>query len=49
MPAVSEKQRRFMMAELSRMHHGKRTRTEMTSKQLHDFGRVKRKRKRKKH
>ncbi len=37
MPAKSEKQRKFMGAELSRKRSGKKTKTGMTAKQLHDF------------
>ena len=37
MPAKSEKQRRFMGAELSRKRAGKKTRTDMTESQLEDF------------
>ena len=37
MPAKSEKQRRFMGAELGRKRSGKKTRTKMTAKQLRDF------------
>lgn len=37
MPAVSEKQRRFMGAELSRKREGKKTRTGMSEQQLKDF------------
>lgn len=37
MPAVSEKQRRFMGAELSRKRAGKKTKTGMSTKQLRDF------------
>lgn len=44
MPAVSEKQRRFMGAELARKRAGKSTRTGMSEQQLRDFAR-KRKRK----
>lgn len=36
-PAVSEKQRRFMGAELARKRAGKKTRTGMTEKQLEEF------------
>ena len=36
-PAVSEKQRRFMGAELNRKRHGKKTQTGMSEKQLRDF------------
>ena len=37
MPAVSEKQRRFMGAELSRKRAGKKTQTGMNEKQLEEF------------
>lgn len=37
MPAKSEKQRRFMGAELARKRAGKKTRTAMTEKQLREF------------
>ena len=37
MPAVSEKQRRFMGAELGRLRAGKKTRTGMSEQQLSDF------------
>lgn len=37
MPAKSEKQRKFMGAELSRARAGKKTRTGMSPKQLKDF------------
>lgn len=36
-PAVSEKQRRFMGAELRRKRSGKKTRTGMSEKQLRDY------------
>jgi hypothetical protein len=36
-PAVSEKQRRFMGAELGRKRAGKKTETGMSEKQLSDF------------
>lgn len=39
MPAKSEKQRKFMGAELARKRAGKRTRTGMTESQLEDFAR----------
>jgi hypothetical protein len=39
MPAVSEKQRRFMGAELARKRKGKRTKTGMSESQLADFAR----------
>ena len=37
MPARSEKQRRFMGAELERKREGKKTQTSMSEKQLEDF------------
>lgn len=37
MPAVSEKQRRFMGAELGRKKKGKKTKTGMSTSQLEDF------------
>lgn len=37
MPATSEKQRRFMGAELQRRREGKKTKTGMSEKQLEDF------------
>lgn len=47
MPSVSEKQRRFMGAELARKRAGKKTVTGMSEEQLRDFAR-KPKRKKKK-
>lgn len=44
MPAVSERQRRFMGAELARKRAGKKTQTGMTEAQLRDFARKKKKR-----
>jgi len=41
MPAKSEKQRKFMGAELARKRKGKKTKTGMTEKQLRDFARRK--------
>lgn len=38
-PPVSEKQRRFMGAELARRRAGKTTKTHMTEAQLRDFAR----------
>ena len=53
MPAKSKAQQRFMGAELSRKRAGKKTRTGMSEKQLHEFASTKRKglpaRKKKKH
>ena len=43
MPAVSEKQRKFFGAELSRKRAGKKTKTKMTEKQLREFAHKKRK------
>ena len=37
MPAKSEKQRKFMGAELARKREGKKTETGMSEKQLEDF------------
>lgn len=37
MPAVSERQRRFMGAELARLRAGKKTTTGMNEKQLREF------------
>ena len=37
MPAVSEKQRRFFGAELSRARRGKKTRTGLPVKKLREF------------
>lgn len=39
MPATSEKQRRFMGAELGRKRSGKSTQTKMSEEQLRDFAR----------
>ena len=41
MPAVSEKQRRFMGVELSRKRKGEKTKTGMSVQQLKDFARRK--------
>jgi hypothetical protein len=41
MPAKTEKQRRFMGAELSRARAGKKTRTGMSEKQLKKFAKKK--------
>lgn len=43
MPAVSEKQRRFMGAELSRKREGKKTKTSMSEGQLREFAHKKKK------
>lgn len=40
MPAVSEKQRRFMMADLDRAKRGEKTKTGMSEAQLKDYGHV---------
>ena len=37
MPAKTEKQRKFMGAELTRKREGKKTKTGMSEKQLEDF------------
>ena len=37
MPARSEKQRKFMGAELQRKREGKKTKTGMSEKQLEDY------------
>ena len=37
MPAKSKKQQRFMGAELQRKREGKKTKTGMTEKQLHEY------------
>jgi hypothetical protein len=39
MPSVSEKQRRFMGADLARAKAGEKTKTGMSPKQLRDFAR----------
>lgn len=39
MPSVSEKQRRFMGAELSRKRKGLKTKTGMSTQQLREFAR----------
>ncbi len=41
MPAKTERQRRFMGAELARLRAGKKTRTGMTEKQLRKFAKKK--------
>ena len=43
MPAESEKQRKFMGAELARKRAGKKTKTKMTVKQLRDYSSKKKK------
>lgn len=44
MPSNTDKQRRFAGAELARIRAGKKTRTDMTEKQLEDFARKPKKR-----
>ena len=41
MPAETEKQRKFMGAELARKRAGKKTKTDMTEKQLKEFAKKK--------
>jgi len=48
MPAKSERQRRFMGAELGRKRAGKKTKTGMSERQLEDYARKPKKAKRKK-
>jgi hypothetical protein len=43
MPAKSKAQQRFFAMELERKRQGKKTKTKMTEKQLHDFASTKRK------
>jgi len=43
MPAKSEKQRKFMGAELQRKREGKKTKTKMSEKQLEEFAKKKKK------
>jgi hypothetical protein len=45
MPAKSEKQRKFMGAELARKRAGKKTKTGMSESQLSDFAKKRKKRK----
>lgn len=47
MPAYTERQRRFMGAELARKRAGKSTQTGMSEAQLRDFARKTKKRKKK--
>lgn len=47
MPAKSEKQRRFMGAELARRRKGKKTKTGMSEGQLRDFAKKKKGKRRK--
>lgn len=44
MPAESERQRRFMGAELGRLRRGQRTLTGMSEEQLRDYARKPRRR-----
>jgi len=44
MPATSEKQRRFMGAELARLRAGKKTSTGMSEAQLREFAKKRKKR-----
>jgi len=46
MPATSERQRRFMGAELARKRAGEHTKTGMTEGQLRDYAKKPKKRKR---
>ena len=41
MPTKSERQRKFMGAELSRKRQGKKTKTGMSEKQLEDYAKKK--------
>jgi len=43
MPSKTERQRKFMGAELARKRAGKKTKTKMTEKQLEDFAHKKKK------
>lgn len=45
MPGTTERQRRFMGADLARKRAKKKTRTGMTEKQLRDYARKPKKRK----
>lgn len=45
MPAKTERQRKFMGAELTRKRAGKKTRTGMSEQQLRDFARKRGRRK----
>lgn len=47
MPSTSERQRRFMGAELGRVRSGKKSKTGMSESQLEDFAKKKKKRKKK--
>lgn len=44
-PAKTERQRKFFGAELARKRAGRKTRTEMTEKQLEEFARKKKRKK----
>ena len=44
MPAVSKKQQRLMGADLARKRAGKKTKTGMSERQLHEFAATPRKR-----
>ena len=43
MPSVSKKQQRFMGTELARKRAGKKTKTDMSAKQLEEYASTKRK------
>lgn len=43
MPAKTEKQRKFMGAELAHKRAGKKTKTDMTEKELREFAKKKKK------
>ena len=45
MPAVSEKQRKMMGADLGRLRAGEKTRTGMSEQQLREYAKKKRKKK----
>lgn len=47
MPATSEKQRKFMAAELNRAKKGEKTKTKMSEKQLKEFAKKTKKKKKK--
>ncbi len=49
MPAKSERQRRFMGAELARKRRGEATETGMSESQLRDFAKKRKKKKRSRH
>ena len=48
MPALTERQRRFMGSELARKRAGKKTKTKMTEKQLEEFAAIKKRKLKKK-